>query len=99
MYSAFHYSMFISIWKEKSIMLIELFKLIIFLEDCYYLCTIASNLLQNREHVVCLQRVIFGFSFVIGIGFSIYIFILKSENKNFKKEIIISSKLCAEPLF
>ena len=82
-------------------MLVELFKFIIFFGDCYYFCTKASNLLPNREHVVWLLQVIFGFIFVIAIGFSIYIFVLRDrgEHKNYKKEKIITSKLCAEPLF
>ena len=50
-YSAIRYGSFISVWKEKTFILVEIFRFIIFFADCYYFTSKSSNLLPNKEHV------------------------------------------------
>ena len=100
--SALRYATFISIWKEKTFFLVEIFRFVIFFADCYYFCSKSSNLLPNREHVKWLLQVIFGFLFGLSILFAAYIFILRtrgSEQDYTGPDEIKTSHLCTTKIF
>jgi len=59
---------------------VEIFRFVIFFVDCYYFCSKSSKLLPNKEKVKWILQLIFGFLFLLSLGFMAYVFWIKTAD-------------------